>query len=75
VEATAPNKDARQVTAGGMVFIFSFNLTDSVMINAHFNPAKLKLLLALVTIIPTSLASSLTDKKGKNSFLLKANGP
>ena len=35
------------------------------MINAHFNPAKLKDLLALVIIIPTSFASSLTDKNGK----------
>jgi hypothetical protein len=38
------------------------------MIKAHLSPAKLKDLLALVIIIPTSLATSLTAKNGVKVF-------
>ena len=64
MEATAPNNEARQVTAGGIRLIRSCNLIESVIINAHLRPARLKDLLALVIVIPTSLAFWLTFKNG-----------
>ena len=58
VAATAPKREARYPTEIGIALIFSLRATFSVIIKAHFSPARLKVLLALVTVIPISRAAA-----------------
>jgi len=44
------------------------------MIRAHFKPARLNVLLALVTVIPTRCAAVDTFRNGVNSFESKVSG-